>query len=229
MAPIQPAMRKRAWSIDGADAVGGRKEREGEDADFEQGAEVVEEEALLRRRGGHHVQGGEDGGQDRRGDAGEGGEQWERREREDAGEVVLVACGAYSSLLLTDRGRLYTWGSSEFGALGLGSKATTALTPTLVTSSVLHRRRFVHVAVGDEHAAAVTSLGNVYTWGQGCFGAVGRAPPNRFSHPPNVKRPHRLALPEGHRARSVSCGGNLTAICMTDASVWVLGDDKVSG
>ena len=203
-------------------AVLGDEEREEGDADFEQGAGVVEEEC---RREGHHVRGGEDGGEDGRGDAGEGREGWEAREREEAGEVVLVACGAHSSLLLTDRGRLYTWGSSEFGALGLGSKATTALTPTLVTSSVLQRRRFVHVAVGDEHAAAVTSLGNVYTWGQGCFGAVGRAPPNRFSHPPDVKRPHRLALPEGHRARSVSCGGNLTAICMTDASVWVLGDD----
>ena len=26
--------------------------------------------------------------------------------------------------------------------------------------------RFVHLAVGDEHCAAVTSMGNVYTWGQ---------------------------------------------------------------
>jgi hypothetical protein len=54
---------------------------------------------------------------------------------------------------------------------------------------------------------------------------VGKAPLDRFSHPPNVKRPHRLAMPHDYRAVSVSCGGNYTAIRMRDCSVWVLGDD----
>ena len=39
----------------------------------------------------------------------------------DAGEeVVAVRSGAFFSALLTNRGRVYTWGTSEYGALGLG-------------------------------------------------------------------------------------------------------------
>jgi alpha-tubulin suppressor-like RCC1 family protein len=49
-----------------------------------------------------------------------------------------------------------------------------ALTPSLITSRILEQRRFVDLAVGDEHCGAVTSMGNCYLWGQGCFGAVGK-------------------------------------------------------
>ena len=35
-------------------------------------------------------------------------------------EVVAVRSGAFFSALLTSRGRVYTWGTSEYGALGLG-------------------------------------------------------------------------------------------------------------
>ncbi len=140
----------------------------------------------------------------------------------------MVRCGAFFSALLTNRGRVYTWGTSEYGALGLGSKSTVALTPSLVTSRILERRRFVDLALGDEHCAAVTSMGNCYAWGQGCFGAVGKPAADRFSHPPNVKRPLKLPLPQACRVRSVSCGGNYTAICAVDGGVWVLGDDDPS-
>jgi alpha-tubulin suppressor-like RCC1 family protein len=102
-----------------------------------------------------------------------------------------------------------------------------ALTPSLITSRILEQRWFVDLAVGDEHCGAVTSMGNCYLWGQGCFGAVGRPAQilesqcsivalfyvvdlraltfekfflyqavDRFSHPPNVKRPLKLSLPQ---------------------------------
>jgi len=159
--------------------------------------------------------GAEDGGAVRGREAAAGQEQ----------EAVLVRCGAFLTAVLTDHGRVYSWGSSRFGALGHGSKVPTSPAPKLVTSRILERRRFVDLSVGDEHCAAVTSMGNLYTWGQGCFGAVGKPAPDNLSHPPDCRRPHRLPLPQGCRARSVSCGGNYTAFVAADDVVWVLGDD----
>jgi hypothetical protein len=56
-------------------------------------------------------------------------------------EVVLLACGAFSSAVLTDLGRVYTWGTSEFGALGHGGRVKTVAAPTAVWSRMLEKRR----------------------------------------------------------------------------------------
>jgi len=36
--------------------------------------------------------------------------------------IVKIACGAYHSLALTDKGELYTWGEAKLGQCGSGKK-----------------------------------------------------------------------------------------------------------
>ncbi|EKX33145.1 hypothetical protein GUITHDRAFT_120666 [Guillardia theta CCMP2712] len=143
----------------------------------------------------------------------------------DVGSPVLLACGASVTLILTDYGRLISFGMSEFGALGLGEKRLAAR-PHLITSRIMDKRRFVHLSAGDEHCAAVTSKGNVYTWGQGCFGAVGKPARRAYSNPPDCRKPYKLELPLDKRACATSCGGNYTVILSKDGCVLVLGDDS---
>ncbi|KAJ1476945.1 regulator of chromosome condensation 1/beta-lactamase-inhibitor protein II, partial [Baffinella frigidus] len=119
---------------------------------------------------------------------------------------------------LTERGCLVVFGASEYGALGLGH-VKLAASPTRISSRILALRTFVSCAVGDDHCAAVTAKGGVYTWGQGCFGALGKPALHRLLHPPDCLRPFRLKLPEEARGRQVCCGANYTAItCRDDVS-----------
>lgn len=91
-----------------------------------------------------------------------------------------VACGTQHTIVATDAGEVFSWGSSDYGALGLrntelgdagsGDKATgdlvtVASSPRLV--DVLLGQDIVSVAAGAYHSAAVSSEGDVYTWGWG--------------------------------------------------------------
>eukprot|EP00960_Hanusia_phi_P041520 755029-Hanusia_phi.AAC.15 len=58
----------------------------------------------------------------------------------DVGAPVLLACGASVTLVLTDTGRLISFGMSEFGALGLG-ETKLALRPNLISSRIIDKRR----------------------------------------------------------------------------------------
>lgn len=80
--------------------------------------------------------------------------------------MLLRSCYGMSGTDIGGFRRVLTMGSSEYGALGLGGRVRKVAVPTVVTSKVLEKRRFVHLGVGEEHCAAVTSKGNVYTWGQ---------------------------------------------------------------
>lgn len=148
------------------------------------------------------------------------------------GEVAIVSCGYTMTAVLRFDGRVCVWGSSDYGALGLGSDMST-LVPRVLSGgklpsgcNVLDKRFFVSLCVGEEHAAAVTVNGSLYAWGQGCFGAVGKPPPRKKMHPPDVLKPRRVILPAGVKAQSVHCGANLTAVLCVDGSVLAMGDDS---
>ena len=82
--------------------------------------------------------------------------------------IVKIALGQGHSLALSDKGRMYTWGSSKFGQCGHGDRQRVDTPREITTSS-----RFVDVSCGDRHSAAVTEAGTLYTWGCGDNGQLG--------------------------------------------------------
>lgn len=140
------------------------------------------------------------------------------------GECVVVCCGYTMTAVLRCDGRVCVWGTSDYGGLGLGSDKSSPV-PRLLSSNVLDKRFFVSLSVGEEHCAAVTVNGGLYAWGQGCFGAVGKPPQRKGMHPPDVLKPRRVNLPDGVKAQSVCCGGNLTAVLCLGGSVLAMGDE----
>lgn len=77
------------------------------------------------------------------------------------------------SAAITSSGSLYTWGRGNYGCLGHGSSEHVLL-PTVVTA--LGGQHVIKVAcgAGDSHTLCVTKQGNVYSWGDGDFGKLGR-------------------------------------------------------
>ena len=90
--------------------------------------------------------------------------------------VVHVACGWDHSLAVTAEGLLYTWGAGTNGKLGHGNETDRAL-PTCVEG--LRGQIVIQAEAGCEHSAALTSDGELYTWGHGDSGRLGHGKRNR--------------------------------------------------
>ncbi|OQR98990.1 hypothetical protein ACHHYP_07422 [Achlya hypogyna] len=124
--------------------------------------------------------------------------------------AIAVACGAWhSAAILSDSpcasaGMVFTWGTGVYGQLGLGS-AQVALVPQVVPLPPMKAlgdpfELVQSVACGTQHMAALTVVGNVYTWGS----------KDAFSPLPRV-------VPSKERSKgrisSIACGASFTVFC----------------
>lgn len=66
--------------------------------------------------------------------------------------------------------KVLSWGDGEDGKLGHGDTLTLE-TPKIIEN--LLSKRVSYIACGSSHSAAITSDGELYTWGQGQYGRLG--------------------------------------------------------
>ncbi|CAM9419318.1 unnamed protein product [Ectocarpus sp. 6 AP-2014] len=98
--------------------------------------------------------------------------------------VIRAACGRDHSAIITNDGRIWTFGSGLHGQLGLGTVGETSSIPTVVDALIgVGTMRpdgsftgMEAVACGAWHTAALSTTGDVYTWGWARFGALGPSP-----------------------------------------------------
>ncbi|KAM6945675.1 retinitis pigmentosa GTPase regulator b [Aplochiton taeniatus] len=83
---------------------------------------------------------------------------------------LKIACGDEHTALITENGKLFMFGSNNWGQLGLGSKATVNK-PTCVKA--LKSEKVQLVACGRNHTIVYTSRGNVYATGGNNEGQLG--------------------------------------------------------
>jgi alpha-tubulin suppressor-like RCC1 family protein len=114
--------------------------------------------------------------------------------------IELVACGEYHTCAVTYSGDLYTWGDGmhNSGLLGHGNEVSQWI-PKKV-SGALEGLRVSYVSCGPWHTAIVTSAGQLFTFGDGTFGALGHG--DRSSS--NI--PREVETLKGLRTTRVSCG-----------------------
>jgi len=80
-----------------------------------------------------------------------------------------IAAGAtFSAAIMTD-GSLWTFGSNQYGELGLGSTEKMTV-PTRLGSDT----DWVSVSAGGTHMIAMKENGNIYSWGNNSFSQLGR-------------------------------------------------------
>ncbi len=105
--------------------------------------------------------------------------------------AVEISCGLYHTVARTTTGKLYAWGYGGYGQLGVGDW-TDRHAPTLVasTSNNTVGTEIIMVATGQYHTIALSSQGEVYTWGDNSKGQLGYSvvPPIReyilsYKHP----------------------------------------------
>ncbi len=84
--------------------------------------------------------------------------------------VLEVACGGAHTLVLTSSREVFSWGSGFFGQLGHGDGKDSAEPRRL---HEMHGLDIKQLQAGENHSAALTSFGEVYSWGRGEFGVLG--------------------------------------------------------
>jgi len=121
---------------------------------------------------------------------------------------IAVHSGGKHVMAITQDGKLFSWGEGEDGKLGHGDTLSRH-SPTLVTT--LASKRISDIGCGSSHSAAVTSCGELYTWGLGDYGRLGHGDDKTTMVPKLVK-----GL-EGKRVVQVACGSrDAQTLALTD-------------
>ncbi|MBU1143737.1 MAG: InlB B-repeat-containing protein, partial [Firmicutes bacterium] len=88
--------------------------------------------------------------------------------------IIKISSGAYHSALLTSEGRLFMWGSNNFGQLGVGTGFTQNTPKEITNQFTLNETELItDVFLGGHHSAALTSEGRLFMWGYNDYGQLG--------------------------------------------------------
>jgi alpha-tubulin suppressor-like RCC1 family protein len=85
-------------------------------------------------------------------------------------KIVMIASGHSHNVILTQNGRLFSFGFGEFGTLGQGGSIFEEK-PKFIKK--LNNRVITSLACGLYHTLALSSIGDVYAWGRGFEGQLG--------------------------------------------------------
>ncbi|CAI9096909.1 OLC1v1033170C2 [Oldenlandia corymbosa var. corymbosa] len=141
-------------------------------------------------------------------------------EKEDENEVKIgISCGLFHSALLVN-GQVWIWGKGDGGRLGLGHE-NPVFVPTL--NANLGPNPIKSIALGGLHSVALNSLGQIFTWGYGGFGALGHSVYHRELSPRLVEGPW------GQEICSIATSGAHTAAITNSGELYTWGRDEGDG
>ena len=123
----------------------------------------------------------------------------------DQVQIVEISLGYHHSLAVDVTGRVWCWGGNDHGQLGLGDRLARG-TPELLSS---FPDEIVALSCGAFHSAAVSAVGDLWTWGNGRSGQLG------FGDTASSSVPRLVSSLNGMDVCLVSCGGDYT-IAVTD-------------
>ncbi|KAK1391050.1 ultraviolet-B receptor UVR8 [Heracleum sosnowskyi] len=130
---------------------------------------------------------------------------------------IGISCGLFHSAVYVE-GRCWIWGKGDGGRLGLGNEDCVYV-PCL-NKNLMNVKC---VALGGLHSVCLDSLGQVFTWGYGGFGALGHSVYTRELIPRLVEGP--WDKPMCH----ISTSGTHTAAITESGELYTWGRDEGEG
>ncbi|KNA09842.1 hypothetical protein SOVF_149880 [Spinacia oleracea] len=133
-------------------------------------------------------------------------------------DVHHIACGVRHAVLVTRKGEIFSWGEESGGRLGHGVEVDVS-NPKLIEG--LSGMNIELVACGEYHTCAITTSGDLFTWGGGTWNS------GMLGHASEVGHwiPKRVGGPlEGRHVSFASCGPWHTAIILSTGQLFTFGD-----
>ncbi|EOA29778.1 hypothetical protein CARUB_v10012869mg [Capsella rubella] len=134
--------------------------------------------------------------------------------------VKAVAAAKHHTVIATEGGSVYTWGSNREGQLGYTSVDTQA-TPRKVTSL---KAKIVAVSAANKHTAVVSECGEVFTWGCNREGQLGYGTSNSASN----YSPRLVDYLKGKVFTAVASSKYHTLVLRNDGEVYTWGHRLVT-
>ncbi|KAJ7976408.1 ankyrin repeat family protein / regulator of chromosome condensation (RCC1) family protein [Quillaja saponaria] len=134
--------------------------------------------------------------------------------------VKAIAAAKHHTVVATEGGEVYTWGSNREGQLGYTSVDTQS-TPRRVSSL---RSKIIAVAAANKHTAVVSELGEVFTRGCNREGQLGYGTSNSSSN----CTPHVVEYLKGKVLKGVSAAKHHTIVLGVDGEVYTWGHRLVT-
>jgi len=140
-------------------------------------------------------------------------------------KVATVAAGDSISAAISVEGELRVWGSfrAAEGALGFSGGSKNQLTPTpILTLPPKEGEKVASVSAGNNHLVVLTTHGQIYTWGAGEQGQLGRKIMDR--HKIHGTNPEKVTLrSRSLKAKVVGAGAYCSFAVDEKGDVWAWG------
>ncbi|NWW47892.1 RPGR regulator, partial [Pedionomus torquatus] len=131
---------------------------------------------------------------------------------------VLISCGDEHTAIVTGNGKLYVFGSNNWGQLGLGSKNTVSK-PTCVKA--LKPEKTTLAVCGRNHTLVYTEKGNVYAAGGNSEGQLGLGDTEERT------TFHLISFfTNQHKIKQLAAGSYTSAAVTEDGQLFVWGDNS---
>ncbi|WP_367379023.1 InlB B-repeat-containing protein [Bifidobacterium sp. A11] len=99
--------------------------------------------------------------------------------------IIQISAGDWNGFALDDQGILYTWGNNSHAQLARPYWGATDPQPTKIDPPAKNVT-YIQVIGGGDHAVAIGSDGNLYSWGRNSNGQLGRDTNKRDSYQPGT-------------------------------------------
>ena len=144
-------------------------------------------------------------------------------------DISNVSCGAAHTCVVTDSGKLFSFGWNTYGQLGVtiqpvnnnNSCIQTVLLPSEVFAG--QNKSVTSISCGFAHTAAVLASGELFSWGFNGEGQLGHG------HEMNVKSPLQVDFDGNEHSKNtlrVSCGHTHTLCITSDFSMYQIMERK---
>uniref|UniRef100_A0A8C5X7T2 X-linked retinitis pigmentosa GTPase regulator n=1 Tax=Malurus cyaneus samueli TaxID=2593467 RepID=A0A8C5X7T2_9PASS len=131
---------------------------------------------------------------------------------------VLISCGDEHTAIITGKGKLYMFGSNDWGQLGLGSKNTVSK-PTCVKALKPEKPKLA--VCGRNHTLVYTERGNVYAAGGNSEGQLGLGDTEERTTFHIIR-----FFTNQHKIKQLSAGSYTSAAVTEDGQLFVWGDNS---
>ena len=151
-------------------------------------------------------------------------------------KIIQISTGTVHNLALTFDGKIFSWGSSQGGQLGLSEEFLLRL-PGFKESYNIYEpiqipcfnEEIIGISCGEAHSIAVDKNGSVYSWGYGSSGQLGLGfceddfEPGISQHKTRIFVPQKIKKLEKENITEVHCGKTFSMFLNDKREIFVCG------